>query len=102
MNNIEQRIAGDVYALAYQDNGEFSVCVINNEGTVLDQIDVTAIFDLNHESKPITGFWEPLITSNFISPNDLFIAVYHRIDKMQHFITYNFVDKKVTSDKFNV
>lgn len=47
MNNIEQRNAGDVYAIAYQDNGEFSVCVVNNQGTVLDEIDVTAIFDLN-------------------------------------------------------
>jgi hypothetical protein len=80
MNNIEQRNAGDVYAIAYQDSGEFSVCVINNEGTVLDEIDLTAIFDLNVESKPVTGFWEPLITSNFITDHDLYIAVYHRIN----------------------
>lgn len=80
MNNIEQRNAGDVYAIGYQDNGVFSVCVINNQGVVLDEIDVTALFDLNDKSKPVTGFWEPLITSNFITDDDLYIAVYHRVD----------------------
>ena len=52
-------------------------------------------FDEN--SKPITGFWEPLITCCFIMNDDIFISTYHRIQKKQYHFTYSFKNKQTIS-----
>jgi hypothetical protein len=41
MNLIEQNNAGSKFAVAYQDNGEFYVSVINNKGEELDNVKIT-------------------------------------------------------------
>lgn len=82
MNLVEQSDDGKTIAIAYQDNGKFKVCVLTTLGEELDHFDVSEHLVLDDLSKPITGFWEPLITSSFIPGDggmDLFIVVYHRI-----------------------
>ena len=97
MNHIEQSKEGDVYAIAYQDNGKFFVECIDNKGEVKDKLDVSETVVVDDQSKPITGFWEPLITCAFIPNDDLFISVYHRFQKKQYHFTYSYKEKKTLS-----
>ena len=65
-----------MFAVAYQDNGKFFVAIFNNEGEDIETINISDIIPediLDSESKPITGFFEPLITCCFIADDDLFI-----------------------------
>jgi len=64
--------------------------VINNKGETLDDINVSEIVGLNDLSKPITGFWEPLICACFIEDNNLLITVYHRLQKEEYHFSYSF------------
>jgi hypothetical protein len=87
-------------AIAYQDNGRFFVKVISTAGEELDHFDVSKHLVIDDQSKPITGFWEPLITSVFIpgeGGQDLFITAYHRTERKQYNFTYSFREKKVLS-----
>ena len=90
MNNIEQSADGQIFAIAYQDNGHFYVNVIDNKGVEKDLLDVSELLSLDSLSKPITGFWEPLITTVFIPGGDLYISAYHRIQKKSYHFTYSF------------
>jgi hypothetical protein len=99
MNNIEQTDDGTIFAVSYQDNGHFYVNVIDNKGEEFDTLDVSALLKLDTQSKPITGFWEPLMTSVFIPGSedkkmDLFISAYHRIQKRSYHFTYSYLKKK--------
>jgi hypothetical protein len=101
MNLVEQTDDGKTIAVAYQDNGRFFVSVMNTDGQELDHFDVSAHLVIDDQSKPITGFWEPLITSVFIpgedAGSDLFITAYHRIQRKQYNFTYSYRQKKVLS-----
>lgn len=100
MNNVEQCCDGHNFAIAYQDNGVFHVCVLDNKGEVQDRIPVSEILAIEETKKslPITGFWEPLITSVFIPDDDLFICMYHRIQRKQFHFTYSYERKELTSE----
>lgn len=98
MNVIEQTYAGDVFGVAMQDNGKFTVAFINNEGEELDSLDVSAELNIDDKSKPITGFYEPLITCCFIMNDDVFISVYHRIERKQYHFTYSYKNKSKISE----
>ena len=89
MNIVEQNVAGNQYAVAYQDNGQFRVLIITNKGEEIIDLDVGAIIGTDSESKPLSGFHEPLISAVFL-PNDdperkdepeekIFISAYHRV-----------------------
>tara|TARA_B110000285_G_C15111973_1_gene611650 strand:+ start:242 stop:550 length:309 start_codon:yes stop_codon:yes gene_type:complete len=91
MNIIEQNAAGTQYAVAYQDNGHFRVLVITNQGEEIVDLDVASIIGTDSDSKPLSGFHEPLISAVFL-PNDdpersdepeekIFISAYHRFEK---------------------
>lgn len=84
MNLIEQNAAGNKFAVAYQDNGNFFVSVVSNKGEELDNVKITDLLSLDAGSKPITGFGEPMITCCFLDTedDDLFISVYHRPSKI--------------------
>ena len=109
MNLIEQTIKGDKFCIAYQDNGKFFVCFINNKGDIIDNLEISDLIDdIDEESKPLSGFYEPLISAVFI-PNDdpdkadepetkAFVSVYHRMTKIQYHFTYNFINKELASE----
>jgi hypothetical protein len=101
MSLIEQSNNGDIFAVAYQDNGKFFVSIFNNEGEDIDTINVSNIISdeiLDVESKPITGFFEPLITCCFIEDDNLLVQVYHRIQKKHYHFTYSYKELKILSD----
>jgi hypothetical protein len=73
MNLIEQSDDGKIFAIAYQDNGEFWVSIVTFEGNEIDKVNVSEILDLDNKSKGIPGFWEPMITCVFVKKTILFI-----------------------------
>jgi len=82
MNLIEQSSNGEVFAVAYQDNGKFYIAIFNNEGEDIETIVVSNIIPeeiMNSDCTPITGFFEPLITCCFIGDDNLFVQIYHRL-----------------------
>jgi hypothetical protein len=81
MNVIEQNFVGDVFGVAYQDNGKFFVSFVNAQGEEIDNLHISEKLFLDDLSKPITGFWEPLVTCCFIQNDDVFISAYHREQK---------------------
>jgi len=65
MNEIEQNIKGDTYAIAYSDDGKFYVSIVNNKGEQVDFIDVSNKLFLDDKAKALDGFWEPGISCCF-------------------------------------
>ena len=105
MNQIEQSLDGQTFCIAYQDNGKFRVNIVNNQGQEIDTINASEFLGLDTRSKPISGFWEPLICACFIpapgEPRDVkenqhtvFIACYHRLEKKQYHYTYSIRQRK--------
>ena len=80
MNLIEQSNCGGFFAIAYQDNGKYFVLFIDEHGKELDLLNVSQKLAIDDKSKPITGFWEPLITVCFVERN-VFISAYHRFQR---------------------
>ena len=70
MKEIEQSDDGQQLALCYQDDGEFFVMVLTADGGAeIELINVSKLLHLDKKSKPIEGFWEPMITCCFIPAN---------------------------------
>ena len=95
MNSIEQNNEGSAFGIAYQDNGVFSVCFLDAEGKEIVDVNVSKLLHLDEESKPITGFYEPLITVCFLPEDKALIAVYHRLQKKQYHFIYMYKEKKM-------
>lgn len=73
-------------AICYQDNGIFYMCIADLNKLNIKTVKITDILHIDNKSKPLSGFWEPLITCAFIPSdqndlvyNNLYINVYHRI-----------------------
>ena len=81
MNLVEQNNSGKIFCVAYQDSGRYFVSVVSNTGEDFINLDVTEILDIDVGSKPVEGFYEPLITSNFLSDEVIRVTVYHRMDR---------------------
>lgn len=69
MNLIEQNQEGNIIAICYQDNGVFYICTADLKSKNIKTIKITDILHTDNKSKPLSGFWEPLITCAFI-PSD--------------------------------
>lgn len=102
MKEIEQTDDGNILAIAYQDDGDFRVVLIQSDGIALEEVQVSKILHLDRRSKPIEGFWEPLITCAFIPVSaqntkemNLMICVYHRFERKQYHFIYSLKDKKM-------
>jgi len=90
MNLIEQNNAGTVFGLAYQDNGVFHLSVIAHDGEELATLNVSELLGIDALSLPVTGFFEPLITCCFMNNEDIFVHVYHRLERMSYYFTYSY------------
>jgi hypothetical protein len=101
VNLIDQTYAGDIFVIAYSDNGKFKVTFLAPDGTTLDDLDVSAALSLDAESKPVTGFEEPLITVAVLPDGSVFVSAYHRILKKQYYFMYQHKNegKKVMEGK---
>jgi len=97
MKEIEQSDDGQTLAICYQDDGAFRIMILKSDGTLIDDVNVSSLLGITNDkrSKPIEGFWEPMITCCFVPANkddpkagsNLMVCVYHRITRQQtHFI----------------
>ena len=73
MNEVEQNYAGDTLCVPYSDNGVLRLIIFNNQGEKLGNLKMNQIFGIDDESKPIVGFYQPMMTAAFIKNDDLFI-----------------------------
>ena len=90
MSQLEQNDQGNVFAVAYQDNGVFYLDVFNDEGQKLDCLNVSQLTRLDQKSKGITGFNEPMITTSFPPDEKLYVGVYHRMQKQHYHFVYSY------------
>lgn len=65
MNLIDQNDKGNVFGVGYQNNGHFYMSVFDNAGNDIASVDVNEALSIDDNSKPISGFYEPLITLAF-------------------------------------
>ena len=100
MNLVEQNDAGNLFGIAFQDDGRFKVAFLNAAGEMLDTLDINEELALDDKSKPITGFWEPLITCAFLPNNSVFIQCYHRKNKKHYHFNYSFEEKRKLTEVF--
>ena len=98
MKLVEQNSDGNIIAVAYQDNGQMNVSVLDMKGEELDNIDVSDHLKLDRKSQPISGFYEPIMTCCFLPNDDLYINAYHRIEKKHYHFKYSYKDKKIISE----
>jgi len=56
------------------------------------------LLSIDDKSKPVTGFWEPLISVAFIPDDNLFVSCYHRFQRRQYHFTYSFHKQKPLSE----
>lgn len=65
--------------------------VFDNTGKDIAELDVTEYLEIDDKSKPITGFYEPLITLSFKSKStQILVSVYHRIARDLHSFVFDF------------
>lgn len=78
---IEQTISGQIFCIAYQDNGIFKISFVDQKGEELDEFNVTEYLKIDETSLPLPDFYEPLITVCFIEDDNVLVCVYHRGEK---------------------
>ena len=94
MKEIDQNDSGTLFVLPYTDNGKFFISIVDNKGEELNNIIVNGIVKIDDRSKPVTGFYEPLITTAVLPNEDIFVSVYHRYKMKQYHFIYKHKDKE--------
>jgi hypothetical protein len=69
-----------------------SAIVFNNTGKVLSKIGLNRACGIDEGSKPIVGFFQPMITCCFIQEDLIYFTVHHRVTSM----CYNFIYSHAT------
>ena len=68
MKHIDQNNEGKLFALPYQDNGKYTVSLIDSAtGKEIKSIDVNRVVNMDAKSIPIDDIYDPLITCCFIA-----------------------------------
>jgi hypothetical protein len=73
------------------------VAFLEPGGSIIDNLDVTGATHIDSDSKPITGFNEPLITTSVLPDQSIFVSVYHRMQKKQYYFMYSYLESKMTT-----
>ena len=90
MNEIEQNNDGAVFCVPYSDNGSLTALIFDNTGKVLDTLDLNKEFSVEPESKPIFGFFYPMVTACFVKDDNIFISAYLRESFTQYNSIYSY------------
>ena len=82
MKDVEQNSAGNKYAIAYIDDGQFKLRVFDKEPRTEAQalekeLDVNKALNLTNHTMPIDGFGDPYITCTFVTCTILFVNLFH-------------------------
>ena len=97
MNEVEQNDQGDLLCVPFQDAGSLGIKVLSNTGQELANLDLNTMLKLDRGSKPIMGFFQPMITACFLPNDDLFINVFHRPTMMHHHLICSLSTKSITA-----
>mgnify|MGYP006952841062 CR=1 FL=1 len=92
MHEVEQNVDGSIMCVPYSDDGALSAIVFNNTGKVLSTIGLNRACGIDEGSKPIVGFFQPMITCCFIQEDLIYFTVHHRVTSM----CYNFIYSHAT------
>lgn len=106
MKEIEQSDDGEIMAVCYQDDGVFHILVMTTAGELIEDVNVSKMLHLDKKSKPVEGFWEPLITCAFIPANpqnpklgsNIMVCVYHRFEQKQYHFAYSVQEKQMLGE----
>ena len=90
MNDIDQNYAGDTLCVPYSDNGALSVVIFTNDGEELATLNMNEVFEMDEESKPIVGFYQPMLTACFVKDDDLFLHGFHRLHGRHCMVLYSY------------
>ena len=72
--------------------------IIDNKGNMIKNMCLNSICDFDKRSKPIMGFYQPMITACFIQNDDIFFSVHHRFDNVQKMFIYSYKEDKMLSE----
>ena len=84
--------------IPYQDNGCMKAYIIDNKGNLIKNMCFNKKCDFDNKSKPIMGFFQPMITACFIQDDDLFFSVYHRMEHIQKSFIYSWKKDQMLSE----
>jgi len=89
---VEQNEKGDIFALAYMDNGIFHLLVFDKEKQICDY-NVNEKFNINNFTTPIAGFFQPFCMTCFSSdPDVLFYSFFHKCTMTHYHFSFNIKD----------
>lgn len=102
LKEVEQNNAGDYFAIAYFDDGNFKVRTFGDKLRTDDEIaseelDVNKEFNLDNHTMPIDNFPDPFITCTFVTDKLLFANLYHTPTRTHHSFVYNIQTKAISS-----
>ena len=102
LKEVEQNAAGDGFAIAYFDDGNFRIRTFGTTNRTEDDIaaeelDVNKELGLDNHTMPIDNFPDPFITCCFVSDDLIYANLYHTPTRTHHSFVYNFRTKTTSS-----
>jgi len=102
LKEVEQNAAGDGFAIAYFDDGNFRIRTFgestrSDADIAAEELDVNKELGLDNHTMPIDNFPDPFITCVFVSDELLFANLYHTPTRTHHSFVYNIKTRKVSS-----
>lgn len=84
--NIEQNEAGDLFAIAYMDDGYWHLLVFDFLQIIMD-LDINSLFGIDNHTLPISGFFSPFASCCILSDKTVFFNFFIRRSKTHcHFV----------------
>ena len=96
MNEVEQNDKGNLLCVPFQDAGSLGIKVLSSAGQELANFDLNTMLKLDRGSKPIMGFFQPMVTASFLKNDDLFINVFHRPTMIYHNLICSLSTQSIT------
>jgi hypothetical protein len=97
-NKIEQNEAGNLFCVAYIDNGLWRFVVFNKNEVVTD-FDVNTEFNIDNYTVPIMGFSQPFASCCFLSNNNIFFNFFYRPTKTHNHFVFNPFKNKIVKER---
>ena len=94
---IEQNLKGDMFCVAYIDDGVWKF-VVFNEKEVMFGFNVNEEFDIDNYTIPISGFSQPFANCCFLDNDNIFFNFFHTISKTHYHFVYDPFKKCIVHD----
>ena len=100
MQEIIQNNKGDLYAVAYYDNGYFKIRTFGKQtrkcgDIAAEEFDINSAIGITAETIPNAGNSDPFITIDFIDDQSMFVSLFHNKSMTHWHFIYNFREKKI-------